>query len=207
MRVGLLLVAGCASAGAPAGGDDVDAAVADTNRPDGAPDGPASGCAARSSGVLATWTFSGEPGSQAATAPATTAQGVVATAIARSAALTATAGTNSMNASNWPSSSQRDATKYYTFSITPPAGCAMDLTGSSIDARSSSTGPTKAAIGTSADAYAATQTVSTTAASSPTLSVMSQSAMVELRVYGFSASGTAGTMRLQTSVTVSGAIH
>src|SRR5262245_15134014 len=206
MRVGLLLVAGCASAGAPAGGD-VDAPVADTNRADGPPDGPVSGCAAPSTGVLATWTFSGEPGSQAATAPATTAQGVVATAIARSAALTATAGTNSMNASNWPSTSQRDATKYYTFSITPPAGCAMDLTGSSIDARSSATGPTKAAIGTSADAYAATQAVSTTAASSPTLAVTGQSAMVELRVYGFSASGTAGTMRLQTSVTVSGSVH
>ena len=100
-----------------------------------------------------------------------------------------------------------DVTKYYTFSITPPSGCAMTLTSAAVDAKSSGTGPTMAAIATSADTYTATAAVSTTAASTPALTVVGATGAIEIRIYGYAASATGGTMRLQTTLSVSGSLQ
>jgi len=170
-------------------------------------DAPSGACAMPFSGVLATWTFTGQPGNQASTPSSSTAPGVTAGAVQRSSGLTAVSGSGSINSSNWSLTAMADTTKYYTFTVTPPSGCAMDLTMLSIDAKSSSTGPTMAQVGTSADTYGQTSMVATSTASTPALSVSGASGMIELRVSGFSASGAAGTMRVQNTLKITGSLH
>jgi len=207
-----MLIAGCASGGPPsnaaddAAGDDApgrsDARQADAPE---RPDAPANACAF--SGVLATWSFTGDAGSQASTPATSTAQGVTAGDVQRATTLTAVSGANSINSSNWPPAAQRDDTKYYALTITPPNGCMLDLASAAVDAHSSSTGPTKASIATSADSFGPGQTVSTTAASTPALTVTNQSATLAIRIYGWTASAAGGTMRLQNTLTLTGSLH
>jgi hypothetical protein len=164
-------------------------------------------CTMKFAGVLATWDFAGAPGSQVATAAKSSAPGVFAATVMRSAMLVPSAGANSISSSNWTTAAQPDKTLYYTLSITPPSGCAVSLTGMSVDVASSGTGPTAAAVATSADTFAQTAPISTATPSTPMLSVSKSAAVVELRIYGFGASGTAGTMRVQNMVTVSGSLQ
>jgi hypothetical protein len=131
---------------------------------------------------------------------------VAATAIRRSTTIVASSGTDSINASNWPTSAQLDKTKYYSLSITAPAGCMLDATSVSIDVMSSGTGPHSAAVATSADAFAHSSSVSTTAQTTSTISATT-SGNLELRIYGFGATGTIGTMRVQNTLSVSGTLH
>ncbi|MDQ3336857.1 MAG: hypothetical protein M4D80_16955 [Myxococcota bacterium] len=161
-------------------------------------------CAQAFTGTLATWSFAGQAGNQASTPATSQAMGITAGAVTRSAALTANAGTNSINASNWPLTATRDATKYYAFTIAPPAGCTLSITGVNIDVSSSGTGPASAQIATSADNYVAASTVSTTTAGLVAATVTDASAMVEVRVYGYAATAAGGTMRIQTSLSVAG---
>ncbi len=173
-------------------------------RIDAAIDAPASGCAF--TGILATWTLTGASGSQVSTPVTSTATGVTAGDLTRSAALTAASGADSMNSSGWSTSAQRDTTKYYTLSLTPPAGCAANLTMMSIDLKSSGTGPAMAEVATSIDTFTATTPASTSAASTPALSANATGA-IELRVYGYAATGASGTMRVENTVTISGSIQ
>jgi hypothetical protein len=170
-------------------------------------DAPAGSCAMPFSGVLATWSFAGQTGSETQVASSSTAPGVTAGAVKRAAAINATTGSGSINSNGWASTAQVDPTKYYTFTITPPSGCALDLTSLAIDAKSSATGPAMAAVGTSSDSYAQTSTVGTAAASTPSLSVSGATGMIEVRVFGFSASSSSGTMRVQNTLTISGALN
>jgi len=206
---------GCATAGPGVAADNQPDAdtnhhedASDVDSPPAHTDAASSGsCADAFTGVLASWAFSGDAGSQTTTASTSNATGVAAGGIARASGLTVNTGSDSMNASNWPTAAQRDASKYFTFSITPPAGCALDLTSASIDAKSSSTGPSKASIGTDADSFAQEQTVSTSAAGNATLSVANTTSAVEVRIYGWSASSAGGTMRLEGTLTLTGVLH
>ena len=187
------------------GGDDAERdAAPPVDSADGS--GSGGGCAAFS-GVLATWDFTGAAGSQAATDAKTTASGVTAGSVTRSAGLNAVAGANSINSSAWPTSAQLDPAKYYTLSITPPMGCTLSLTSAAVDAKASGTGPTMASIATSADAFAQTAAVSTTAPSTPTLAVSGASGTVEVRIYGFAASAGTGTFRIQNMLSVTGSLQ
>lgn len=163
-----------------------------------------SGCSF--SGALATWDLSGQIGSEATVVAATMASGVTAGPVTRAAALTATAGSGSINSSNWPSSSALDPTKYYAFALAPPTGCTIKLSTIAIDAKASGTGPASAVLATNVDAFVTTIPVSTAAASSPTITVTS-STNLEIRLFGYSASATAGTLRVQNTLTVSGSIE
>jgi hypothetical protein len=157
------------------------------------------------SGVLATWTLTGQPGSQASTPSTSSAPGVTASPLARAVGLTATAGANSINSSNWPTAF--DSTKYYAFLVTPPSGCTVSASSLAIDVASSGTGPTSASAGTSADAFAHTATVTTTAPSMPALTASGVTSPLEVRVYGFGASATTGTMRIQNTLTITGSLQ
>jgi hypothetical protein len=170
-------------------------------------DAPAASCATPFTGVLATWSFSGQSGEQTSTAASATATGVTAGAIERSSDLTPTSGSNSINSSGWSESGSRSSSLYYTFTVTPAAGCELDVTGMAIEAHSSASGPESAEVATSADTFASNVTISTSTSSSPTLSVSDSTAAVELRVYGYNASSDEGTMRIETTLTVSGALH
>jgi hypothetical protein len=163
-------------------------------------------CASAMTGVLATYSFSGATGTQASTAASSTTAGMVAGSITRSATLTAVTGATSINSSNWPLTPQLDATKYYTLTLTPPSGCKLSLTSATIDTKASSTGPAMASVATNADAYAATVALATSGPSSPALAVVDATGAVEIRFYGYAATSTAGTFRLQNTLTVSGSL-
>jgi hypothetical protein len=169
------------------------------------PDAPSGGGCAFS-GTLATWDFTGQPGSQASTPATSSATGVTAGAIIRQTTLTASAGTGSINSSNWPTAAALDATKYYTITLTAPSGCTLDVASLSVTAKSSTTGPSMASVATSADGFAHGTSI-TTAGTASTPSVSATGASVEIRIYGFAASGTGGTMRVQNTLTVTGSIQ
>lgn len=155
------------------------------------------------SGVLATWDFTMEPGNQPSTASKTSAPGVTAGAVQRSNGLTATAGAGSINSSNWPTGAL-DPMKYYFFTLQPPNGCTIDITTIAINTSASGTGPAAASIGTSADNYASKKTF--TIGSNAMVSLTASGSMLEVRVYGYTAGATGGTLRIQSMLSVSGSL-
>nr|HEX4315342.1 hypothetical protein [Kofleriaceae bacterium] len=221
-----MAIGACASAGAPQfadsnndrggdaqsdapqrrldGGTDASQATGDARPIDSGGGGT---CPDAVTGALATWSFTGASGSQVSTDASATATGMVAGAISRSPALTAVAGSGSINASGWPAGSTHDSTHYFTLSVTPPSGCAMDLTSVSIDTKASGSGPTGTQLATSADSFASatTFTVSTTATAN--LSVSGATSAVELRVYGYGAGSNAGTLRVTGDLVVTGTLR
>ncbi len=206
-RLGLLVatLGACASARNEPH-DDVDAAI-DAPSGSGMRDAAQAGCAQAFTGVLATWDFTGQPGNQASTAVKTTAPGVVAGPVQRATGLTAVSGADAINSSNWALTAQPDPTKYYAFTIAPPSGCTIAISALSIDAKASGTGPAMAVIATSIDSYVQTTAISTAAKSTPSLAPPPQVASIELRVFGYGATATAGTLRLQTTLSVTGSLQ
>ena len=185
----------------PSGGDGLPPHI------DAAIDAPPGSCATPFTGALATWSFTGESGSQAQTAATAMATGVTAGPVSRSSALTVASGVGSINSSGWSTAATLDSTKYYTFSVTPPSGCLMDLTHLSTDLKSSGTGPAKIDVATSADSFAATSSATPNAVSTPTLTVTGTTATIEIRVYGYMASATSGTLRIQNTLSITGALR
>ena len=161
-------------------------------------------CSQAFTGTLASYSFAGEAGTQASTAVSTKAAGITAGNVTRAAALTPVMASNSINSSNWPLTAARDATKYYSFTIAPPAGCTLSLTTAMIDASSSSTGPASGQLATSADNYTAAQTISTTAQVTVTVGVTDATGMIEVRIYGYAATATGGTLRLRGTLSIDG---
>jgi hypothetical protein len=158
-------------------------------------------------GTLATFDFTGEPGNQTSTAPTSTASGVTAGAISRASSLTATSGQDSINASAWATTTKLDTSRYYTFTLTPSSPCTLDVSSLSITTKASSTGPASAAVATSDDAFAKTTTFAPNVTATPALSVNGATGAVEIRVYGYDASGAGGTMRVDTTLTVAGSLQ
>jgi hypothetical protein len=217
-RFVVVVIAGCASAGQSAGdasGGGRDGVLADAAPhgdgavSDAAPHGDASigACASAMTGTLAAWSFVGEPGSQAQTAASSTATGLTAAPVTRSSGLVVASGVGSINSSGWSLAATNDGTAYYTFAVTPPPGCTMDLTQLTVDTRASSTGPHSAAVGTSADAFATTTAITPTAVNNAALSVTGATGMVELRVFGWAATAAGGTLRIQNTLTLSGTLR
>ena len=159
------------------------------------------------SGTLATYDFTGEPGNQTSTKATSSATNVTAGAISRATSLTATTGVDSINASNWTTSTKLDTTRYYTMTLTPQNGCALDVTKLSITTKTSSTGPANGSIATSDDKFATTTSFTPNATATASLSVNGVTGALEIRVYGFGASGVGGTMRVDTTLTVSGSLN
>ncbi len=214
----LLLIAGCATAtaehptdGGSAEGDTTHRDAASEAQHDAASGSAGSGGSDTANpcsftGDLATWDLTGQTGSEVQVVANTTTHGVVAGALTRSAAITASTGSGSINSTNWPSQATLDATKYYKLTIAPPPGCAIQLTGLSIDLKASGTGPALGALATSADAFATTTSASTAAPSTPSLTATGTTS-IELRIYGYSASSTGGTLRIQSALVVHGSLE
>jgi hypothetical protein len=98
-------------------------------------------------------------------------------------------------------------TLYYTFTVTPAAGCTVGLTSLALDVQASSTGPKNVEVGTSADSYATLSTaVAGTSSGNVALSA-SAAAAVTVHVFGYAASGSAGTLRIQNTMTLSGTLE
>jgi hypothetical protein len=208
----VLASVGCASAGHSSPTSDApphngDGPVSHDGGVDSSIDAPPGSCASPTSGMLASWAFTGEPGSQAMTAATTMATGITAGAVSRGSGLTVASGVGSINSSNWATGSSLDSSKYYTLAITPPSGCLLDLTSMSITTAASSTGPKMAVAATSIDSFGQTSTVNPNGTGTATLTVSGATAMVEVRVFGFGASSTSGTMRISGTLAVTGALH
>jgi hypothetical protein len=169
--------------------------------------GSSSSCDAPATGVLATWSFANQLGTEATVAVGSAAPGLVAGAITRSAALTPAAGANAMSSSNWPTTAHLDPSTYYTLTVTPPAGCRLDLTTMDVDAEASQTGPTSAEILTSADNFLFPTQVFTAMPTAAALQVSDAGSAVELRIFGFFAATGSGTLALEGSLDVRGSLH
>jgi len=193
---------GQADATVDAGDDASDASGGD----DASDASDASTCSYTFTGTLATYDFSLEPGNQVSTAASSSASGLTAGAISRSSAITAQSGAGSINSYNWATTTTIDTTRYYTLTLTPPAGCALGLTSMSVDNKASGSGPLDGAAATSADGFTSTTTFATTSVANVSLSVSGATSAVEIRIYGYDASLSAGTWRIQNTMTVSGSL-
>jgi hypothetical protein len=196
----------------PEGGPPLDAAsdaVVDSGQvPEAGPPGSSIGCAGHGFvGQLMAFDFSTQPGNETGVPATSLATGVTAGALQRAPALTAALGDGSINSTGWPTTTTADSTRYYTFTVTPDPGCTLSLSSLGVATQASSTGPTRGDVATSVDSFAdhteapagtGTITVSLTA---------SAAAGIEVRIYGFRASGSIGTYRLDNTLTLYGAIQ
>jgi len=91
--------------------------------------------------------------------------------------------------------------------VTPPSGCVLDLTTLATDTKTSSTGPTIAVLATSVDSFGQTTPVNLNLVSSSNLMVTGATGMVEIRVFGYSASSSSGTFRIQNTLTLNGTLR
>jgi hypothetical protein len=196
-----------ASATDSAPGDDGGGA-AEAGVPESGADSAGSSCAAHGfSGALVTFDLSAQTGSEASAAPTSSAAGVTGGVLSRASGLTAVSGAGSINASGWPTASSADQALYYAFSVTPAAGCTVALTSLALDLKASSSGPANASVGTSADAYASLSTpVAGNSTGTVTLSA-SAAAPITVHVFGYGATSTGGTLRIQNTMTLSGTIN
>lgn len=178
----------------------VDASAPDSSSPDTGPTGPCS-----FTGAIATFALTSEAGDEASVAATSSATGVTVGALTRASGLTATSGTGSINSSGWPTTATADASKYYTFTVTPPTGCTLTLTSLALDVKASTTGPASGDVATSADDFGThTTSVAGTSDTNVTLSGVSGTSAIEVRVYGYGGTSTSGTFRILSTLTLSG---
>jgi hypothetical protein len=186
-------------AGPEAGLDASDGAA------DAAAEADAGGCPDTITGTLATYDLSSLSGISTSGPATSVATGITAADITRSAVLKPESATGAINSSNW-SLGALDTTRYYTFTITPPAKCAMAITSVSLNTGASGTGPVSGDVATSADSFTSTSAFTPGTTTNVTLTVTGATTAIEVRVYGYNATGTGGTMRIQNTMTVSGSL-
>lgn len=204
----VLAAAGCATAGQTTGdGPRHDGNGGGDGGIDSSHDAPPGSCANPTSGMIASWSFVGEPGSQVMTAASAMATGITAAPVSRSTGLTVASGVGSINSSNWSLAANLDPSKYYTFAVTPPSGCSLGLTAMVITTASSGTGPKNAVVATSSDSFGQTSPVNANGSGTDALSVSGATGMVEVRVFGFGATSAGGTMRITGTLTVNGSLN
>jgi hypothetical protein len=199
---------GTPEAGPADAGTGVDAgAASDAGGDTGATD---SGCAGHgTTGVLVTFDLSSQSGSETSAAATTSAAGIASgTTLSRASALTAVSGSGSINSSGWPTSATATSTDYYTLTVTPAAGCSVTLGSIALDVKASSTGPAKGDVATSADSFG-THTASFTGTATPTVTLtgVTGTGPIEVRFYGYAATGSSGTFRIENTLTLSGSIE
>ncbi len=191
----------------PAGDDDDDTPTDGGTTIDSGKDSgkPTSACSF--SGSLVTFDLASLSG-VTTQAPATnTATGITATALKRTG-VTATSVSGGFNSSAWPTGAL-DTSKYLSFTLTAPSGCAVTASSVSVILESSNTGPSSASLATSSDSYASKKSATTAGATSNVNVNVEVTAgdTLEVRIYGYSASAAGGTMRASNSIVVNGSIH
>ena len=158
-------------------------------------------------GAIVTFDLSGQPGDEASAAATSSAAGVTGGSITRSTGLTPITGSSAINSSGWSEGSSADKSLYYAFTLTPAAGCTVTLTSLSIDVKASATGPSHADVGTSADGYTTLSTAfAGTSVDTVPLSATA-TAPITVHVFGYGATSTQGTLRIENTMTVSGTIE
>jgi len=195
---------GDASAVAPEAGAALDATVADA--PARSDASPTSACAF--TGQLVAFDLDQAMGAQADLSASSKAAGLGTTTLRRGGVVTVPT-SHAMNASDWPSGGV-DLTKHFAFTVTPPAGCALTVSSLAVELKASNTGPASAAAGTSIDGFAARQTLTVTSGGGavvvPFAAGTRATAALEVRIFGFDASSSGGTLRLQGTLALTGTL-
>ncbi len=160
-------------------------------------------------GPLVTFDFGALAGGEASATAKTVVSGITSGTLTRStgtSGLTATAGSGSFNSSSWGVGSSADKGKYLTFTVTPASGCLVSLETLFVDVKSSGTGPTNGSVGTSVDTFTALGTpfAKDTTTTVTIGGVSGKSGAIEIRIYGYGATGSGGTMRVQNTMTLNG---
>ena len=186
-----------------------DSGTPDTNPPPPPPDANPTACATHGySGPLATFSLGSQPGSETSASVTSTGGGVTASALSRSSGLTSVSGAGSINSSGWSTNSSADPSLYYTLSITPGSNCTVTVTTVAYDLKASTTGPSKADLATSADNFASHgASFAATGTGNAAVSSATSSGPLEIRVYGYGASSSSGTLRIENSLVVNGTIN
>ncbi|RYF57153.1 MAG: hypothetical protein EOO39_35775 [Cytophagaceae bacterium] len=170
--------------------------------------------AAHAQAFTALYTYFGNTGTEASQAVSAQPTGVNFGAVARGAGVTATGGANSLNSSGW-STTGIDLTDYYGFTITPNTGSTVSLSNLAFTFQRSGTGPTSFAVrssvdGFATDLYTTTEPAANTTGLSRTIPLTGITGLQNLatattiRIYGYTATGTAGTFRLTSADATSG---
>lgn len=198
-------------AGKPKDGGAVADASIDATVPDaGGPPPPvdAGGGPCSFTGVLAKYDLSGLSGSAAKADVTTVNGGITATSIVRNNVAAASA-SGALNASGWPTAAALDPAKYFSLTLTAPAGCAFKTSTVVVDLKASGSGPANGSVATSGDAFAST-TGASTAGAAVTLPIVVDTAAgqtLEVRIYGYGATAASGTLRVDNALTINGALH
>ncbi|HEY1376337.1 MAG TPA: hypothetical protein VGF55_06060 [Gemmataceae bacterium] len=174
--------------------------------------------AVRAQSTIVAYDYTGLPGNQTTTPASSVATGVSATDIARSSDLVPSLAANTMSANNWPTSlTLTDPTLgFYTFTLTPSSGFALNLSQLQIPLQSSGGGPDQVVVRSSLDGFTtdigppfmplnntlSTDTIDLTAATFQNLT-----SPIEFHVYGYFANnGPNGQLRFFPSTVVTGSV-
>ncbi len=175
----------------------------------GASDSSTPTCAAHGfSGVLATFDLVGQPGNEDVAPATSVAAGVRVGSLSRSTALNASAATGSISSTNWGMGQSADPNTYYALVITPTSGCSIDATSLALDMRSSNAGPESIEVATNADGFARHfGTFGGTGTTTVAFPRVGGAGPLEIRIYGYGASSSVGTLRIQNVPILSGEIR
>lgn len=202
-------IACTAASGCPAGfscGAEGLCRSGDTSEPCAAIQPDSSTCSAVSTSLSVTWDLSGQDGAETAVA-GSASSGLTTGLLARSSDLVAATGTGSINSTGFPIGTSLDPTVgYYTFTVAPAPGCTLVLSNASIDTQTSAEGPAAVVLATSVDGFAQVTSLTPTSVNTPTLAV-SAATEIEVRVFGYAATTTTGSMRIENTLTLVGALH
>src|SRR5258708_3603162 len=80
----------------------------------------------------------------------------------------------------------------------------LDIAQRAIDSKSSGTGPVNGTVATSADNFAATSSLGMNSVAMVVVNAKGSKQPVEVRLYGYGASATGGTFRIENTFTVTG---
>ncbi|MBC7947826.1 MAG: HYR domain-containing protein [Chitinophagaceae bacterium] len=160
---------------------------------------------------LLTWESTGLAGSEASFASNFNVAGLGASTITRGAGLTAAANGNRINATSWGiTANANDAVTgndYFEFTVTPVGGSQFSVTQLVFNYERSATGPPNFIVRSSIDGYTSNiGSISGLAAAITTgntiviTGVSSQTSAVTFRIYGYGATGTAGSGGFENAV-------
>ncbi len=154
---------------------------------------------------LVTYSFTGSSGSEVSLAPDAQPANASASSMTRGSGLTTSAAVDTFSSSSWTTFASIDVNDYYAFSLTPDAGSSLTLTQLVLDERRSGTGIRNWSVRSSLDSYGAD--IATFAVPDNDLTRTGQAinlsalfanltSVLDFRIYGYGAEGSAGTWRI-----------
>jgi len=163
--------------------------------------------------LVARFSFTGAAGNEA-TFAADLADPALATTpmMSRGIGVTPATSADGFSASAWTTAATRDANDFYSFTVAPGAGKAMNLRALQLDERRSATGIRSWSVRSSLDGFASDIAVfavpDDTSTRTETAQLPAQfhdlTAAVEFRIFGFQSEATSGTWRIDNAALIGG---